>query len=234
MKLRGKSVLITGGTGDLGSALATRFLAEGAQVVITLRTADRGKSRSPGLEAAAIPIEADVTSEQSVAALFRKAILLVRRIDILVNTVGGFLPSRQFTKTTLSAWEGLMKLNVTSAFLCTREFLRQKGIKKYGRIFNISAQTALRPTRGRVPYSVSKAAVASFTVALAEELKGTGVTVNAFAPSILRTVSNLKSMPGADTRSWVDPSAIADQIVTLCGPGGDPVSGAVIPVFGGI
>lgn len=234
MELKEKSVLITGGTGGLGSVLAEHFWDIGATVIVTYRGKyPQGRSsRDNGPRF--IPIEADVTQEKNVAALFRKASNRVRRVDILVNAVGGYLPSRPFSKATLSDWKNLLDVNLTSAFLCTREFLRQKGIRKYGRIFNISAQTAFRPAPGKVPYAVAKAAVGALTVALAEEVKGTNITVNAFAPSILRTRGNVRSMPGEDTRLWVDPADIAAQMATLCGPRGASVNGAIIPVFGGV
>src|SRR4029077_9236077 len=105
---------------------------------------------------------------------------------------------------------------------------------KGGHIVNISARPALNPRQGAnmTAYTASKAAVAAFTVALAEELKGENISAIALAPSTIDTPANRKDMPKADPASWVKPSAIAELIVAQLAVA-DPInSGALIPVYG--
>jgi NAD(P)-dependent dehydrogenase (short-subunit alcohol dehydrogenase family) len=232
MDLEGKIVLVTGGGGRLGSSVAAKFADTGAGVYITTR---KGRGACPAdLSGRVIPVVADVTSPVSVAGLFRTIARKSKKADILVNTVGGFSATGPVSDTDPADWDGMMSVNLKSVFLCCREFLRQKGLKGYGRIFNIAAQTVFRPSKNRAAYAVSKGGVAALTTLLGEELRGTGITVNAVAPSILDTPENRRSMPGADFSAWVDPAAVADEILHLCAPAASSINGAVIPMFGGV
>ena len=126
-----------------------------------------------------------------------------------------------------------MSLNLRSVFLCSREFLRKHAGSGYGRIISISAMPVFKPTPGRAPYSVSKAGVYMLTQVLGEELKGTGLTANAIAPSVLRTPANVASMPEENTAKWVAPEEVAEMMLLLCSEGSS-VNGTCIPMFGGV
>ncbi len=234
MSLKGKTALVTGGTGALGRVIAKSFAAEGARVVITYRGRIPPGVIPAGMKNRYLAIEADVTSEASVAALFRKVEIVSKKADILVNAVGGFTAGGPLSSTTTQEWRGMLRLNLDSVFFCSRAYLRQKRVTSYGRIINIAAQTIFRPSAGKVGYAVSKGGVATLTGVLGEELRGSGVTVNAIAPSILKTPANRKSMRGADTSGWVDPRDVADTILHLCSPSGGSINGAIIPIFGGV
>ena len=126
-------------------------------------------------------------------------------------------------------------MNFFSCALSCREAVanfRKAG--KGGHIVNISARPALNPRLGAnmTAYTASKAAVAAFTVALAEELKGENISLIALAPSTIDTPTNRKDMPKADHASWVKPASLAELIVAHLGLS-DPInSGALIPVYG--
>jgi NAD(P)-dependent dehydrogenase (short-subunit alcohol dehydrogenase family) len=128
-----------------------------------------------------------------------------------------------------------MSMNFLSCALSSREAVanfRKAG--KGGKIVNISARPALNPRQGAsmTAYTASKAAVAAFTVALAEELKGESISLIALAPSTIDTPINRKDMPKADHASWVKPASLAELIVAHLGLS-DPInSGAVMPVYG--
>jgi NAD(P)-dependent dehydrogenase (short-subunit alcohol dehydrogenase family) len=106
--------------------------------------------------------------------------------------------------------------------------------RKFGRIVSIAASAALSAGPKRIPYAVSKAGVATLTRDLATELKGTGVTVNAIAPSIILTEANRKAMPRADTSAWVPPEEIASVIEFLCSREARSISGNILMMYGGV
>lgn len=234
MLLEGKIALVTGGTGDLGRIIVRRFEREGARVFFTTRGRIPDRAFPPAVLRNLTPVRADVTSEKSVAALFGVIARKAGRADILVNTVGGFIAGRPLARMDVKEWDSMLDINLKSVFLCSREFLRQKGIGEFGRIFNISAQTIYRVSRNRAAYAVAKGGVATLTTVLGEELRGTAITVNAFAPSIIDTPANRKAMPGEDFSTWVGPGVIVDEMIHLCRQGASAINGAVIPIFGGV
>ncbi len=234
MKLRGLTTLITGGTGALGHLVAEKFLGEGSNVATSYLFEDELKRLTESFRNNVFVVRADVTSDDEVAVLFQRVIQKFGRVDILINIVGGFLPRSNVSDTKSKDWDHMMNMNLRSVFLCAREFLRKLGDAAYGRIISMAAMPALRPSAGRAAYAVSKGGVVTLTQTLGEELRGTGVTANAIAPSIIRTQANIASMPGEDSSKWVAPEEIAELMMFLCSEGGRSVNGACIPIFGGI
>jgi NAD(P)-dependent dehydrogenase (short-subunit alcohol dehydrogenase family) len=110
-------------------------------------------------------------------------------------------------------------------------FLKQSG---QGRIINIGANGALKAGAGMGAYAASKSGVHRLTESLAEELKAAGITVNAVLPSIIDTPANRAEMPQADFAKWVTPRALAEVILFLASDAGAPITGALLPVTGGV
>jgi NAD(P)-dependent dehydrogenase (short-subunit alcohol dehydrogenase family) len=120
-----------------------------------------------------------------------------------------------------------------TCFLCCREAVkRMRAIGRGGRILNVAARPALVPTGGMIAYSTSKAAVASITQCLAEEVKNDRILVNAIVPSIMDTPANRKAMPDADFAKWPKVEEVAEAIAFLVSPKNALTSGALIPVYG--
>jgi len=220
--MKGKNAIVTGGAGGVGSVLVRRFVQEGVNVLATVT------KESDGFVSGAIPMKVDVTKEKDVEALFARAVREFGSVDIMVNTVGGYIEQKPLSDVAVLEWESMMERNLKTAFLCTRAAVRAMKGREYGRIINFSAKIGLRPTAGRAPYAISKAGVSLLTEIVSQELQGTGMTINAIAPGSVATVANKKSMPDADTRSWVSPEAIADLVCWLCSEHGDAVSGTTI------
>jgi len=218
----GKNAIVTGGTGGVGSVIVQRLMDEGVRVIATV-TGD-----AESLVRGAIPAKADVTNERDVENLFTMAKKEFGSVEIVVNTVGGYLEQKPVAEVSLDEWETMMGKNLRSAFLCTRSALRAMKGQSYGRIVNFSARIGLRPTAGRAPYAVSKAGVSLLTEIASMEMQGSGITVNAIAPGIIATLANRKSMPDADMRTWVSPESIADLICWLCSDHGSAVTGTTL------
>jgi len=233
MSFQGKTVIVTGGSGALGSVIVQRFLAEQAQVALSYLTGkemDRVKDKI----GQSLAVQADVTKEADVVKLFDVVAKQFKRIDIVVNTVGGFLARKPVAEVSLEEWDLMMNMNLKSAFLCTREALRRMKGQPYGRIVNMSAMVGLAPSPGRAPYAISKSGVSLLTDLAAQEVKGSGITVNAIAPSIIKTEANLASMPDEDSKKWVKPEEIADLICYLCSDAGGAITGTTLKAYGGV
>ncbi len=234
MLFKEKTTLITGGTGALGHVVAERFIQEGSKVATSYLFEDELKRLSENFRKNVYVVRADVTEDEDVAALFHQVIKKFGRVDILINIVGGFLPRADVKDVKTKDWEMMMNINLKSVFLCTREFLQKLGASAYGRIINISAMPVFKPVAGKAPYAVSKAGVYMLTQTLGEELKGTGITANAIAPSILRTQANISSMPDENPAKWVAPEEVAEVMTLLCSDKGASINGTCIPMFGGV
>ncbi|MBI2619987.1 MAG: SDR family oxidoreductase [Ignavibacteriales bacterium] len=231
MSLKGKTALVTGGTGALGSVVVERFLREGMNVAASTQKTETETIRKEGTP---LLIRADVADEFEVRNLFDKVLRRYKTLDIVVNTVGGFLPTRPITEVSVADWEKMMSMNLKTAFLCTREALRRMKGRSYGRIVNISAMVGLQPSPGKAPYAISKAGVSLLTDITAREIKGSGITVNAIAPSIIATAANKSSMPDEDFNKWVTPESIAETICYLCSESGGSINGTTIRAYGGL
>ncbi len=234
MALTDKYALITGGTGALGSVIARRLTEEGATVFATYLLEKELVFLAEQLRNRLTLFKADVTDETQVIGLYDALLTKGPRIDIVVNTVGGFLARKPLMEVSLMEWDLMMNINLKSTFLSTREALRRMQGQPYGRVINISAMVGLSPTPGRAPYAISKAGVSLLTELVAQEVKGTGITVNAIAPSIIATPANLASMPDEDSSKWVKPEEIADVVCYLCSSAAAAITGTTIKAYGGV
>jgi NAD(P)-dependent dehydrogenase (short-subunit alcohol dehydrogenase family) len=236
-RFKGKIAFVTGGTGALGRVVSEAFYTEGASLAIT-RLHDKENVeplKALGADPARVMfIKADVTNEDQVKSAFKVATAKFGTIDFLVNIAGGYMGKTPITQLQLKDWDFMMNLNLKSAFLCTREALKIMIERGTGRIVSISAMSGLNPSAGRGPYGISKAAVATLTKIAAQEVKGTGITVNAIAPSIIVTEPNVRSSPGEDYSKWIKPEEIAELIVYLCSEAGRSINGDIIELKGGM
>src|SRR6185369_13826360 len=197
MDFRGRHVVVTGGTGALGIAVAGALLKAGAICHVPYRSEDEAQ-RFPhrGHENVSLTALGDLADEAAVNKYYDGIATLWASIHI----AGGFAfaPIGESDKTLLM---GQVESNLVSAYLCCRAavaaFRRGGG---GGRIVNVAARPALEPRHGAsmTAYAAAKAGVAALTVALGEEVASDGILVNAVAPSIMDTPANRQSMPKAD------------------------------------
>lgn len=222
----GLHVVVTGATGELGGVVAARLLERGAICHLPVRSAEK---LEPALRRAHVAAGLDLTDESGLSAFYRG--LPGPWASIHCAGAFAFTPIESASSADL---ERLLAVNARSAFLCAREAARaMRAGKRGGRIVNVIARQALEPRRGAgmVPYTMSKAALAALTVALAEELAPDRIGVNAVAPSILDTPANRKAMPDADVSKWVTLDEVAEVLLFLASPACQ-ASGTLAPVYG--
>ena len=231
--MRGHVVLVTGGTGALGSAVARGALDAGATAVVTYRDArdlDALATRVPADARDRLDgVPADVTDGDAVRRVVEHVVARHRRLDALVNAVGAFAAG-DLLGTDERAWDAMLTLNLRSAYLCSRAVLPPMLSAGRGRIVNIASRSVVPPTGGFIAYTVAKSGVIALTQALAQEVRGRGVTVNAVLPSTMDTEANRRAMPAADRSAWVAPESVARAILFLASDAAADVSGSLLAV----
>ena len=231
MDYQGRTVVITGGTGGLGTAVVDALLGAGATCHIPyLVEAEAQTFRHRGHSRVTLYPQVNLTDEDAVGGFYRQ----VPNLWASIHLAGGFAAGgiRTAGKSMLA---GQLDVNVVTCYLCCRGAVLGIGANSAGgRIVNVAARPALewRSGAGTAAYAASKAAVAALTVALAEEVAKDGILVNAVAPSILDTPANRKSMPQADHASWPKVEEVAQTILFLASPANKVTRGAVVPVYG--
>jgi len=233
MEFSDRHIIVTGGTGALGSAVVGALLAAGATCHVPYIVAAEA-SRFPHRDHARVALIADIdlTDEAAVGRLYAG----VPTLWASIHLAGGFAYA-PIGDTSPAVLRRQIDMNFTTCFLCCRAAVAAVArAGAGGRIVNVAARPALEGRLGAnmTAYAASKAAVATLTLALAEEVVGHGILVNAVAPSILDTPANRAAMAGADYSRWVAPADIARLIAFLASPENQVTRGAVIPVYSGV
>jgi NAD(P)-dependent dehydrogenase (short-subunit alcohol dehydrogenase family) len=231
MSYDGRHVVVTGGTGALGTAVVGQLLEAGATCHVPYRSEEEAQ-RFPhrGHRNVTLAALGDLSDEDHIAAYYAGFSQLWASIHI----AGGFAfaPIEKSDKALLM---GQIESNLVSAYLCARAAIanfRKSG--DGGRIVNVAARPALEPRTGAnmTAYTASKAGLAGLTQALAEEVAKDGILVNAIAPSIMDTAANRAAMPKADFATWPKIEEVAATILFLASPDNKVTRGAIVPVYG--
>ncbi len=223
----GKPVVVTGGTGALGSAVVGALLGAGAACTIPYMNEAEAKgfahAGDPNAKLIAVKNLAD---DADVAKVFAGVTPWAS-----IHIAGGFAMGA-VAKTDKAALMAQLDNNLISCFLCCRAAVN--AMRGGGRIVNVAARPALewRSGAGMAAYTVAKAGVAALTVALAEEVAKEGILVNAVAPSIMDTPANRAAMPKADFSAWPKIEDVAATIVFLASPDNKVTRGTIVPVYG--
>ena len=222
----GRTVVITGGTGALGSSVVARLVGAGAACHVTW-VEQRELTHFRHKDAVQLH-QVNCADERAVTSFYES----LDSVWASIHIVGGFAMA-PVEKTSADDFRKMLELNATTCFLCCREAVkRMRADPGGGRIVNVAARPAVVPTGGMIAYSTSKAAVASITQCLAEEVKQDRILVNAIVPSIMDTEANRRAMPDEDYSRWPKVEQVAETIAFLASPGNALTSGALVPVYG--
>lgn len=220
-------VIVTGGFGILGRAVAATFAAAGDKVA-RVDFAVKAPDQTHALDIGGVDIAEPTIAAKVVAEVMEK----LGSPSVLVNIAGGFV-WEPLAIGGPETWERMFRMNALTAASMCQAAAPLLGANGDGRIVNIGANAATKAAGGMGGYTGSKAAVHKLTESLAEELKGSCITVNAILPTIIDTPTNRADMPDADTSDWLHPQAIADVILFLASPGARAITGALIPLTRG-
>ena len=213
MELEGKVALVTGGGRGLGRATALALAERGAKVVALARSLHEVEETARLVRqlygvGRSLAIHADVARERDVLETFEVVRKRWGGVDILVNNAGQTGPTRPIATLSLAEWQGVMDVNLTGAFLCSREAMRDMARRRWGRIVNVSSDSAAVAVPSMSAYSVAKAAVEHLTRSLAAEGASMGVVAMALRPGLIdtRMQEELRARP---------PEAISPELRTL-------------------
>ena len=248
MKLKGKVSIVTGGGQGIGYAICLRFAREGSYIVIPDIDAGKAKKTCEAINeggGTAIFLKTDVTKPIEVEEMINKAVKEFGKINILVNNAGN-RSITPLTEISDEEWDSMIRLNLTSVFLCSQRaipYLEKEG----GRIINISSIGGLAGFSNRASYCAAKAGVINLTRAMAIELASKKINVNCIAPGITLTPLTAHYATGLDSDSmamrtmlniiplgrWGKPEDIAAAAVFLVSDEAEYITGITLPVDGG-
>ena len=184
--LEGKTALITGASGGIGSAIATSLHQQGANVVLHGTKADRLKALAEKLGERAFIATADLSDRQAVAELVPQAAEQAGAIDILVNNAG-ITKDNLFMRLKDEEWDSVLEVNMTASMILCRAAIRNMMKARWGRIISISSIVGVTGNPGQTNYAASKAGMIGFSKSLAYEVASRGITVNVVAPGFIQT-----------------------------------------------
>lgn len=221
MQLNEKTIVVTGGAGILGQAVAQGAKQAGAEVVLL----DVVKDFQSNLGRC---ISVDLTDQASVDACFSA----IGDFDGLANVAGGFAMGPTVFATDNELWDNMFNINVTTLRTVLNTAVPVLLARGRGSVVNIGALGALQGVGHMAAYTSAKSTVMRLTEALSEEVKSQGINVNAVLPSLIDTPRNREDMPDADYSTWVSPVDLAAVICFLLSDQARAVHGALLPVKG--
>ncbi|MCE1165287.1 MAG: SDR family oxidoreductase [Bacteroidetes bacterium] len=236
-----KIAVVTGGTGYLGRKVVEKFSDEGFKVYLPVNSLkkfmevfDSSLDENAEFKLRKIfAFECNALDENSVNEFVEKVAGLEKgRVDVLVNTVGGFPEARNVADFELTEFSGWFDINFTSAFLFSKAVLKKMIPFNYGKIISIGSLASLDPLEGRLAYSVAKSAIVVLMDTISKEYKKHNIRANTVIPSVIDTPSNREWGSDEDAKKWVKPEDVARVIYSLADSGFNSVRESVIKVLG--
>jgi 3-oxoacyl-[acyl-carrier protein] reductase len=233
-------VLITRGAQGIGRGIAQLFVASGAQVVVLDRDPEALHASWSGGDPNVLPMAVDVSDAEAVSSSVETAIGTFGRIDVAVNNAGITRDSMVW-KMSGEQWRVVLDVHLGGTFHVSRAVLPAMRAQRYGRIVNVTSYTGLHGNVGQANYAAAKAGIVGFTKTVAKEVARSGITVNAVSPNAATgMVAGVPSEKLAELTAaiplgrFADPAEIAPGVALLCTEEAGYITGAVLPVDGGM
>lgn len=248
-KLTGKTALITGSESGIGQRIAIEYARHGANVILSYLHDETGAAytlaEAQKARVKAVIIQADVSNEEAVQNLYRKALQSFSQIDVLVNSAGVIGAGKYIHEYTFDDFKNTISANLFGTFLCCQQFVKHRlQIDGPGRIINITSMHEETASPGKTDYSASKAALRGLTRCLALEVAERGITVNNIAPGLILTPMNQRAVEDEAYRAQEvkripakragTPEDVAKLAVFLASNDADYITGTTHFIDGGL
>ncbi|HEU4319252.1 MAG TPA: SDR family NAD(P)-dependent oxidoreductase [Acidimicrobiia bacterium] len=230
-----KIVVITGGTGGLGSALVKRLISKDYRLAVTYLLPDEAQAFESEFEVDEEQVmltRVDCTNPEAVNTYVKQVADKWGAIHGLCSLVGGWAGGRDIEETDDVRFERMLDLNLRSAFYAVRATIPHLKEAGWGRIVLVGSRGAVDFFEAQGAFNIAKAGVAALGRSVATELDGTGVTANVLMPSVIDTPATRRSLPYADYVNWPTPDEIAAVAEFILGDDSGVMNGALIPVYG--
>lgn len=230
-----KNVVITGGTGGLGTALARRLQKKDYRLAVTYLLPAEAEQFEKEFDTDGdhiMLVRVDATNAEQVNSFFGTIAEHFGAIHGVCALVGGWAGGRDVEETDDVRFERMLDLNLRSTFYTARAALPHLKAAEWGRLVLVGSRAVIDSPEGQGAFNVAKAGVVSLGLTLAEELQGTNVTSNVLMPSVIDTPATRQSFPHADYMTWPTPDEIAAVIEFILEEGSGVMNGALVPVYG--
>lgn len=230
-----RTVVITGGTGGLGTSLIRRLQEEDYRLAVTYLLPEEATEFEEEFEVdedRLLLTRVDATNPETVATLFKNVADRWGQIHGVASLVGGWAGGRDVEETDDVRLERMLDLNLRSAFYTVRAAIPHLKESGWGRILLIGSRGAVDYPAGQAAFNIAKAGVVALGKSVAGELEGSGVTANVLMPSVIDTPVTRRSLPYADYVNWPTPDEIAAVAQFLLSDESGVMNGALVPVYG--
>ena len=233
--LEGRTVIIAGAAGGLGSVAAAVFAEAGAKLALLGRQQSKLDELTSQLElpAARVMVKAvDLSKpdevEQTANAIMKK----FGGIDVLLNFVGGWIGGKGTFETKTEDFVSMLDQHFYASYAMIKAFVPPMLKNNWGRVLAVSSPTASKPPGNSSPYAVGKSAMEALMLSLAQEVKGSGVTANLLLVRMIDVAHERQINPSDKNRNWTSPEEISATLLHLCSEQAGMINGARIPLFG--
>ena len=245
MRLKNKVAIVTGGGSGIGTAICRAFSSEGASVVVADRNLPAAEEVAQSLREsghAALAVEVDIGDQDKIATMTDTVVKEYGQIDVLVNNAGARV-IKGLLQHTLDDWDQMIRINLTGPFLCSQAVIPHMLANSGGSIINLASIASFMGRPNRCAYVAAKTGVLGLTRAMAADLSGKKIRVNAIAPGMVASAFNQSFAEASDTGPawaeenligrWGQPEDIVGAAVFLASEESGFVTGADIKIEGG-
>lgn len=232
-----KVIVITGGTGRLGTALALRMKERGAKIAATYLIPGEAEAFEAALNLGPDRLllrRVDATSPDQLSAFMDETVSTFGNFGALASLVGGWAAGQDVDETNDLRFDRMIDLNLRSAFYTLRAAIPHLKANGSGRVVFIGSRAVVDTPSGQAAFNVAKAGVVALAGSAANELRDYNITVNAVLPAIIDTPASRAMIPFADYMDWPEPDEIAAVLEFLTSEAASVVSGAAVPAYGNV